>query len=222
MSYAAIVFDMDGVLLPGRATPESVYRRAAEEVVRDFGVTVETDQDWNWLTRPRSSVRFRAVCERVGLPAEAAWGYREAVATRYENDRINGGERTPFADANVLSQLAANHNLGIVSNNRHGTVRHCVERFDWDDAVDVYRGRFPTLVDFDRKKPDPTYLQWALERLPDGPILFVGDRESDLTTATRAGIDAVLLDRDGTADPPPETRAIASLTEVPTTPPTGT
>lgn len=216
MSYDAIVFDLDGVLLTGYHTAPAVYREAARETLADFDVTVGAVPDG--LVNPDDTGEVRAFCAHHDLPPEAFWGYREHASTVLENDRIIAGEREPFDDVDVLPSLAEETTLGIVSNNRHGTVRFVREYFDWGDAFGAVRGRAPTLDGYDRMKPDPHYLGHTIDALEVEPTetLFVGDRLSDVETADRAGTDSVLLVRDddrptGDSDP---THVIDSLRDL--------
>ncbi|CCQ33687.1 HAD family hydrolase [Halorhabdus tiamatea] len=197
MSYDAIVFDLDGVLLTGYHTAPAVYREAARETLADFDVTVEAVPEN--LINPDDTGEVRQFCDQHGLPPEAFWGYREHASTVLENERITAGEREPFEDVEVLARLAESATLGIVSNNRHGTVRFVREHFDWGEAFGAVRGRTPTLAGYDRMKPDPHYLESTLDKLGVEPAetLFVGDRLSDVETADRCGADSALLVRDG-------------------------
>lgn len=200
MHYDAILFDMDGVLVTGTHTISSVYHRATAEMVEAFGVGVASEWTSD-LQNPDSVVDFRRACSRWGLPDEAAWAYRERAATGIERDRIQSGERTAFPDTDVLAALADRYTIGVVSNNRHDTVGFCVEYFDWGDHVTTYRGRFPTLAEYDRMKPDPSFLSWTVDRLDATAPLFVGDRVSDVLTAERVGCDAAMIARSGTDRP---------------------
>lgn len=198
--YDAIAFDLDGVLLTGYHTAPAVYRRATVEALADFGADVAEPPAA--LIDPDDAATARRLCERMGVPAEPYWGYREHAATVLENDRIRDGERPPFDDVSALETLAESTDLAVVSNNRHGTVRFVREYFGWGEYLDVAYGRAPTLAGYDHMKPDPHYLQTALDALGADPTasLFVGDRRSDVETADRVGADAALLVRDG--DPP--------------------
>ena len=214
MAYDVICFDMDGVLLTGYHTDREVYRQAAATTLADFGTVYEGDPPPD-LVDPDSIADVRATCDDLEIPATPAWAYRERAATTIENERIAAGDRQPFSDTSVLSTLAEDYTLAIVSNNRQGTVRFANDYFDW--GASVVRGRFPTLVEFGQLKPDPHMLEWALERLDTTDVLYVGDRRSDVEGAHRAGIDAALLSRAG--DPPegdakPEYH-VESLTELP-------
>ena len=197
MAYETILFDMDGVLLTGYHTDRAVYRQAAAATLADFGIDYEGDPPPD-LVDPDTVADVRATCDDLGLPAAPAWAYRERASTTIENERLRDGDRTAFADCDALSTLAETATLGIVSNNRQGTVRFAAELFEW--PASVVRGRFPTLTEFGRLKPDPALLRWTLDRLDVTDALFVGDRRSDVEAAHRAGIDATLLSRNG--DPP--------------------
>ena len=215
MSYDAILFDLDGVLLTGRQTADSVYRRSTAAMLEAHG-----RQDVSaWpeaLENPDSAADFRRTCDKFDIPADAAWGYRERTATQFETARIANGDRLTFPDADVLTDLAPAHEVGIVSNNRHCLVAWCVQNLEWGDAISAYRGRYPILSDYDRMKPDPTFLVTAIDQLEGKSVLFVGDRRSDVLTAERVGCDSALLARNGCLPPgdAEPTYVIESLTEL--------
>jgi HAD superfamily hydrolase (TIGR01549 family) len=196
VTYETILFDMDGVLLTGYHTAPSVYRRATAATLADFAI--DHDDLPPGLAAPDGVAEVRTVCDDLGIPAAPAWAYRERAATTIENEQIVAGDRTAFPDTDVLTTLGDDHALGIVSNNRQGTVRFAADRFEWD--VEVVRGRYPILAEYGKLKPDPYLLQWTLDRLDADDVLFVGDRRTDIRAAHRAGVDATLLARDG--DPP--------------------
>ena len=214
MSYDAICFDMDGVLLSGYHTDRSVYRQAAAATLSDFGRAPDGDPPPG-LVDPDAVADVRTACDDLSIPAAAVWAYRERAATTIENERIVGGERTLFPDTAALETLAEDCDIGVVSNNRHGTVRFVVDHFGL--PADAARGRFPTLEEYNRLKPDPYLLTETLDRLDAEDALFVGDRYTDVEAAHRAGADAALLSRDGDpagGDPEPRFH-VESLSELP-------
>lgn len=231
MSYDAIVFDMDGVLLTGYHTDPAVYREAVREALLDFEAASMDRADMSVesadmlvdladaFVDPADSGPVRQACDALEVPADAFWAYREHAATVIENQDIAAGEREPFPDTTVLASLDPAAGIGVVSNNRHGTVRFVVEHFGWSAHVDAVQGRHPTLDGYDRMKPDPYYLDRALDSLgaEPGATLYVGDRRSDVETADRAGTDVALLARDGAAPdaPPDPTYIVESLEELP-------
>ena len=194
MNYDAIIFDFDGVLLTGRGTPPGVYENATRELLRGFGN--RNQEHWSAsLQKPDNADEFREAARSLNLSPQHAWGYREATATRIERIWIESGQRRPFADTDELSTLGAKYPIGVASNNRHGVVEFCVNEFDWSESIDVIRGRFPTLADFDRLKPDPYFLNSVIDGLEATSPLFVGDRATDILAAERAGCDSALIRR---------------------------
>lgn len=214
MAYETILFDMDGVLLTGYHTDPDVYRQAAAATLADFGIDYEGEPPPG-LVSPDDVAEVRTTCDDLGLPAAPAWAYRERAATTIENEQIVAGDRVSFDDISVLSDLASDRTLAVISNNRQGTVRFAAEHFDW--PIEVVRGRYPTLSEFGQLKPDAHLLRWMLDRLDTDDALFVGDRHTDVEAAQRVGIDAALLSRDGDVpDGNPEpTHHIESLSELP-------
>ena len=215
MSYDAIIFDFDGVLISSRSTPAGIYEEATRDLLTAFGQP-QTNEWPLALQNPGSAAEFRAVCTQFDLPPAAAWTYREAAASGIERSWIGNPERQRYADAEVLSTLSDEYAIGIASNNRHALVAHCVDRFDWGDFVDAQRGRYPTLEEFDHRKPDPRFIEWTIEAMGVSNPLYVGDRATDVIAAERVGCDAALLTRSGVT--PPESAApafeIASLREL--------
>lgn len=58
------------------------------------------------------------------------------------------------------------------------------------DAFSHVRGRDPGVTGFRRRKPDPHYLLDALDAFDADGGLYVGDRETDVVAAERAGLDS--------------------------------
>ena len=221
MTYDALIFDLDGVLLTGWQTSDTVYRRSTATMLEAYGYE---DADWSSaLENPDCSAAFREACANWEIPPDPAWGYRERAATQFETARIASGERATFDDADTLAELRKSYALGIVSNNRHCLVAWCVESLPWGSAISAYRGRYPTLPDYDRMKPDPTYLASTIEKMGVEDVLFVGDRRSDVLTADRVGCDSALLSRSNTVPPGNHepTYHISSLTDLQTLHDTG-
>jgi HAD superfamily hydrolase (TIGR01549 family) len=97
-----------------------------------------------------------------------------------------------------LAPLADEYELALVSNNYHRVVETVVDHHDLDVFAAV-RGREPGVAGFRRRKPEPYYLRETVDRLDADAGLYVGDRETDLQAATRAGLDGVFLRREHNA-----------------------
>lgn len=192
--YDAIVFDLDGVLLDRHPEYPAPYREAVAEAFRSFDVE-PSDADLEPFCGDKSLEGMRAVCDCYGIAFEECWPERERQSSLLQRDLMAEGYRAPFDDVDVLAELASDHALGIVSSNQHATVEAVVERFDFGDAIDVAYGRAPSVEGYQRRKPDTYYVEQALADLGTRDVLFVGDRESDVVVADRAGLDAAYLAR---------------------------
>lgn len=85
--------------------------------------------------------------------------------------------------------------LGVVSNNQHRTVEHVVAECDLGDLFETWYGRHPTLDGMARRKPDPSYLEHAIEDLGTREVLYVGDSNVDIEAAAEAGVDSAFVRR---------------------------
>jgi HAD superfamily hydrolase (TIGR01549 family) len=213
VAYEAVLFDMDGVLIRGRSTLPEVYRNAADDALAELGVTVP-EEERAPLRRPHYSEAMAERCRAVGLDPERFWQARERFASERANRRIGTDPRAPYDDTAVLDRLSGP--LGVVSNNRGATVEHVASEL-FSGRFEVAVGRDPTLEGYRRRKPDTHYIARALNRLGVEDALYVGDRETDLLAARRAGIDGALVRRNhgqGTLDETP-TLDIDGLDELP-------
>jgi HAD superfamily hydrolase (TIGR01549 family) len=212
VSYDAVCFDMDGVLLRGRHTDPAIYETAAERVLAEHGLSDPPETLRAAVADPDSIPAFRSAVTEHGLAPEQVWAARERAASEIEAEHIVAGRREPYPDVEALADLDAP--LGVVSNNRHATVERAVEHLGLDAAAAV--GRDPTLDGYDRLKPDPHYLERALAALDTECPLYVGDRYTDVVAAHAAGAEAALIERPG-IDPgegPDPEHVVAGLEEV--------
>jgi haloacid dehalogenase superfamily, subfamily IA, variant 1 with third motif having Dx(3-4)D or Dx(3-4)E len=191
-AYEALLFDMDGVLIRGRATLTAVYEAAADDALEELGAAVPAAERGPFR-QSQFDETMAAQCRGAGLDPETFWSTRERFASERANTRIGSPPRTPFEDTAVLADLP--EPLGVVSNNRAATVEHV--------AADLFPGRFtvavgrdPNLEGYRRRKPDPYYIERALDRLGVDHALYLGDRKKDLLAARRAGIDGALVRRE--------------------------
>jgi HAD superfamily hydrolase (TIGR01549 family) len=217
MPYDAVIFDLDGVLVRGHQTAQSIYDRAAAEAAAAFD-HADDEALIAALADPDPTDAVRSACRKRDLPTETVWRHREERASVHENEQLRTGGREPYDDTATLHELAANAAVGIVSNNRQATVAFVREHFAFGDAVGTAYGRAPTLTGYERMKPDPHYVRQALADLETTNALYVGDRASDITTAHNAALDAALLRREHNGDVQPDrepTHVIDGLDELP-------
>ncbi|SNR39246.1 HAD family hydrolase [Halorubrum vacuolatum] len=205
-----VLFDMDGVLLVGPTTHPGVYRAATHDALSDVGIDDPSPSTADVLEALRYDPAMADACDSLGIDIDAWWAARERHASRRANARVRSGDRAVFSDAGaVLAGLRSEHRLGLVSNNREATVRFVAD-YCFPDTFDVVVGRHPTIDDYERRKPDPTFINRALDQLGctrdgdpgdgdgsagDAAGIYVGDRGSDVVAARRAGLEPILIER---------------------------
>ena len=194
----AVLFDMDGVLLEGRSADPVVHSLALEDVLADRGLDVDDDSRAA-LSQYEYTDVFVDACAAIGVDPEPFYTAREERSAAHIIDRIADGGRGLYDDVDALDRLPDRAAVGLVSNNYHPAVTFVVERFGLD-VFEFVRGRDFGPEGFSRRKPEPYYLNEALNNLGAAGGLYVGDRETDVRAAERAGIDSVFLRRDHNAD----------------------
>jgi len=194
----AVLFDMDGVLLEGRSADPVVHSLALDDLLADRGLDVD-DGDRAALSEYEYTDAFVDACAAIGVDPASFYTAREERSSAHIVDRIADGARGVYDDVDAIGRLPDRAAVGLVSNNYHPAVTFVVERFGLD-AFEFVRGRDFGPEGFSRRKPDPYYLNEALDALGTSGGLYVGDRETDVRAAERAGIDSVFLRRDHNAD----------------------
>lgn len=187
---------MDGVVLEGPGTPQSVYDRAADAALDDLGLEPTDRQRADLRSHGYESVE--SACAALGADPREFWRRKESAASRLAAERIRSGERGRYDDVAALESLADRATLALVSNNRHDTARFVAEFLPVPFAT--ARGRAPTPEGFSRRKPDPHLLRETLEELGVERGLYVGDRETDVVAAQRVGLEPAYLRRPHNAD----------------------
>lgn len=200
MTKRALLFDMDGVVLRGRGTPQSVYDRAAERAAAETGV--EPSDETLSLLRKHGYVTVARGCSLLGVNPVKFWKLKEKHACEVCHERLQAGRRGVYDDTDVVHELVEETTVGLVSNNRQETVEFVADYFDM--PFDLTRGREPTPEGFARRKPFPDLLVEASDELDtnDEPPLYVGDRRKDVVAAMAAGMEPAYLRRQHNEDAP--------------------
>jgi HAD superfamily hydrolase (TIGR01549 family) len=194
----ALLFDMDGVLIEGRGADDAVHERACEDALEEYGVDVP-DRHRAALATYEYEDDFVDACRAVGVDPTDFYAARERHSARRIVERLRAGERGLYPDVDAIDRLADRHRLGLVSNNYQPAVEFVVDHHGLD-AFDFARGRDVGVDGFRRRKPDPHYLCEGLDALDADAGYYVGDRETDVLAAERAGIEGVFVRREHNAD----------------------
>lgn len=193
-----VLFDMDGVVMQVPALGPVVRRRALDGLLSDWGLSV-ADEVRVRLEDGTYDEAFVEACGEIGVDAKTFFDALEARTAQQAIDWIAAGAREPYPDADSIVVIADHADVGLVSNHYDPTVRFVVEHFGLDE-FGVVRGRDPGLDGYRKRKPEPHYLEEALADLDAASGIYVGDTETDVVAAERAGLDAVFLRRDHNAD----------------------
>jgi HAD superfamily hydrolase (TIGR01549 family) len=192
--YDAVVFDNDGVIV--EPTDRDILVDAVVETFAAFDVAV--DRSFAHETVARGMGPHDILGDEFDVDPAAFWERREALASQAQQAAIRNGGKPLYDDVGVLTDIDAP--LGLVSNNQDETVSFILDHYDLGDHFETALGRVPTLDGMARRKPDPHYIERALAELGVEDALYVGDSETDVIAAQRAGIDAAYLRRDHVAD----------------------
>ncbi len=198
MTYDAVVLDLDGVVV--ERTPSWVFDDAAAEALAAFGIEDPSEEAYQLVRMPPAATEAptRLFNQEYDVAFADLLAKRGELITAKQLEAIHNGEKTVYPDVEALAELPAPR--AIVSNNLHAAVENALEAFDLTRLFDTWYGVQPEVADLTRRKPDPTYLHRALDDLDATTALYVGDRESDIEVARRAGADSAFVRRSFNAD----------------------
>ncbi|RCU47683.1 HAD family hydrolase [Haloplanus salinus] len=216
MSYEAVLFDNDGVLV--EPIDRSVLRGATWEAFDALGVPDPDPDDVDRVSIGVTPDLLSTVCATYDLDPARFWRARDYHSSHAQRAELRAGRAALYDDFDAVRAIDAPR--GIVSSNQQGTVEFMHDFFATRDLFATAYGREPTVRSLSRKKPDPYYLHRALADIDADAALFVGDSESDVRAARNAGLDAAFVRRphresyDLSVDPTYELDGLAALLDV--------
>lgn len=193
-AYDGLLLDHDGVLveLLSRERIAAGLRTHGEPLLQALGVPPEPGLfDAFHVGAERAEIRAHA--DRHDVDPDALWRCRDDAIETTLRAATRAGRKEPYDDVEALAGLDVPR--GVVSNNQRRIVEFVLATHGLDDLFETVRAREPTLASLDRKKPAPVYLDEAAVDLGVERPLYVGDSESDVLAANRAGVDTVFLRR---------------------------
>lgn len=195
--YEAVVFDNDGVLV--HPTTDAVFDEAARKLFEAFDV----DPDPSHVATINDGPTRETVVDiatTYDIDPGAFWARHETVKAEAQLGALRAGGKPLYDDVDAVGSLSVPR--ALVSNNQHETVEHIMELFDLHDLFETYYGRKPSLDGMARRKPDPSYIEQAMDDLGTRSVLYVGDSNVDIEAAAAAGIDSAFVARPHRADYP--------------------
>jgi phosphoglycolate phosphatase len=191
MTYDAVLFDNDGVLV--EPPPLELLTEAAADAFAAVGVEDPSEADVDAISYGVTPDRLRDVCSTYDVEVQDFWQARDRTASDAQVASMRRGGKPRYDDVAALDSLA--DPLGIVSTNQQATIDAILSHHDLDSLFETAHGRPPTVASLRRKKPEPYYLDRALADLDAESALFIGDSETDVLAASRAGIDSAFIRR---------------------------
>jgi len=191
-------FDWDESLTPGGVIVEPTERShivdAVLETFREFGH--EPDREYVTRVVDTGAGPHETVDGFDTDPADF-WNRRESATAAAQIAATRAGGKQPYADVGFVDRLDAR--IGLVSNNQAETVEFLLD-YHALPAFETAYGRAPSLTGASRRKPEPYYIEQAMDDLGTTDALYVGDSEKDIVAAHRAGIDSAFLRREHVED----------------------
>jgi len=191
MGYDAVLFDHDGVLV--EVTTQATHLDGARRAFEAVGVDDPDEDDVETLSIGVTPDQLHEVCERYSVDPTVFWYHRDQITADGQYEEMRAGQKTPYSDLGALADLPVP--LGVVSSNQRTTVAFSLAYFDMERHFETMEARDPTVDSLHRKKPNPHYVERALDDLNATDALFVGDSESDVVAAERAGIESAFIRR---------------------------
>lgn len=204
--FAAVVFDMDGVLVDG----EPLHFRAVNRLLEPEGRSLSLEQYKPFMG---TKAGWRQMVEMLGL-AMSPEEYRERYNALILEEYRQHSEPLPGAVELVRQLRALDVPVALASSSAAEWVDACLERVGLRDAFDVV----VTGSDVRRGKPDPEIYLLTAERLGVEPqaCLAFEDAPAGIEAARRAGMTvwAVLTPYTEGLDLGEPDRVLRSLREV--------
>ncbi len=201
----AVLFDLGGTLIRTTEIP-----RVLKEMLRHRGISRSLEDIVAARENAEKELNFR---ELTNLLEEfwVRWNLRILQHLVIDSNRRELAEFiashwwdycdvTPFPEtASVLTLLRSRGiKVGVVTNGLQSDIDQILSKVNLQGFFDVV-----VMIDTLKKmKPDPAVFLYALEKLKvnQSNAIFVGDEiEADYQGATRAGLTAYLIDREGKA-----------------------
>lgn len=196
MNYDAIIYDNDGVLT--ELTDRSIVRDAARDAFESFDVTNPTTEHVEMMASGVTVERLERVCGEYDLDPAVFWEERDTNSSSAQQAAIRNGHKPLYDDIEAVWSF--DQPRGIVSSNQHATIECIINHFDLGEEFETIYGRKPTIEHIKRKKPEPYFIEQAIEDLGSENALYVGDSACDVTAAENAGIDSAFVRRSHRSD----------------------
>lgn len=197
MSYDAVIFDFDGVLLDADKDSFKWANDVREERARELGYEHDLEVLRALFEVEKSSEKMKQFLEHHEIKVEDLKTWEKHI----EEEKIRLVKRGQLGlypgTWGLLEELDVPK--ALVSNAYAEATDEIVKYLSLDEHLSFWKA--PHLDDIEayveEMKPHPDMLEEAMNKMDSEKALMVGDSESDLKAAENAGIDSVYIDRSG-------------------------
>ena len=196
MSYEAVIFDFDGVLIDSGFDGFQWAVDARQEYIEKRGIDVDENKIRHGVYVPEDKA-LSEVVNGSGISWKKFKKMEDYAAER-KLELASTGELQLFDDVKpVLDELDLP--IAIVSNSYREYLEAIFKEMSIAEYVRFYNA--PSIENIqsfrDRMKPEPVMINEALDTLGTRKAVMIGDQIEDVMGANRAGIDSIYIDRNG-------------------------
>jgi phosphoglycolate phosphatase len=182
---ARVIFDLDGTLVDSAPT----IAAAANALVAELGRAVlPIETVLGFVGHGMERLVSRVLAATGGVPAEGVGPHLARYRGLYEADPLTGTAVYGGVQGALAELAAAGHGLGVCTQKPAVPSRAILTGFGLMPPIAALTGGDSIAV----LKPDPAMLAHTARQLSGGPVIFVGDSETDAATAANAGVPFVL------------------------------
>lgn len=182
---ARLIFDLDGTLVHSAPTLAAAANALLDELDR---APLQVEICIGFVGHGAARLVERVLEASGGIPDGGLEPQVARFRTVYEAAPVDGTTPYPHVADTLRAFEAEGHGLAICTQKPNAP------------ALAILRalGLMPPITGFtggdslDVLKPDPRMLRHAADQLPEGPVVYVGDSETDAATAVAAGVPFAL------------------------------
>lgn len=217
MKYGSVIFDMDGVLLNSLVEDEKWKFDAVKEALKHEGVDPEKfdRDDLRKFLGDFGRTECVEICEENGIDPAEMWKLIAETTSLARIEKTKKGEFRLYSDARAFLEALnpRDPDTAVISNAPESAVETTMQFFDLKKYFDYYRG-VESFEDLKLRKPHPDHLKIAAAELQSSPSLYIGDAESDIEAAKKAGMDSAWVQREESDSDVGATYSVEDLKEL--------
>lgn len=205
MSYDHVIFDNDGVLLDSTTEDLEWMERFRVEEAKKLGGQMTLEQSRK-VFKANTAEEIRKIAEETGLTVSQLRQI-EAKKSRKKIEKIKKGEISLF-DSTVEVLKEIEQPKSMVSNAPLKATRYSLEHYNIQKYFQTVRSpRLDSIETYmEKKKPNPEMIEKTIREKGSSNPIYIGDSDTDIIAAEKAGIDSIHLETSGeTAQNPTHT-----------------